>query len=106
MRTTAQRFAGGLIDDFIPEYQFREFHRRRVRARPARVLDAARRVSAGDIKFFRALTWIRSPRFPWRKRAPTILNAPAGEPILGVATRSGFLLLADDAASGEIVIGM
>lgn len=98
--------SAGLIDEFIPEYQFHEIHRRRVNASPDSVLESARRVSAGEIPFFRLLTWIRRPRLPWTSRAPNILNAPADEPILDVATRSGFFWLADGASSRELVVGM
>jgi hypothetical protein len=58
-------------------------------------------VRADEIALFRALTWIRRGG----QRAPeSILNAGDRDPILDVATRSGFVLLADDAPR-EIAIG-
>ncbi|HEY2739418.1 MAG TPA: hypothetical protein VGK45_13505 [Thermoanaerobaculia bacterium] len=91
------------LDEIIPVYQFSEFHECRVQASPARVHDAVWAVTAGDIRLFHALTWIRSPHLPGRGGRKSILNAPAETPILKVATSSGFLLLADE--PGEIVVG-
>jgi hypothetical protein len=74
------------LDEIIPVYQFSEFHECRVQASPARVHDAVWAVTAGDIRLFHALTWIRSPRLPGRSGRESILNAPAETPILKVAT--------------------
>jgi hypothetical protein len=94
------------LDEIVPVYQFSEFHEQRVRASPARVYDAVWAVTAGEIRLFRALTWIRSPRLPWGCGGEeSILSPPAETPILRVATSSGFLLLADDPAR-EVVVGM
>lgn len=92
------------LDDFVPAYQFSEVHQTRVHATPSRVFGAIRSVTAGEIRLFRTLTWIRSPRLPWRRPPETILSAPADRPILDVALGSGFLLLADD-ADRELVLG-
>ena len=91
------------IDDFAPEYQFNEVHATRVHAPPDRVFRAVKAVTAGEIRLFRLLTWIRSPHLPGRGRE-NILNAPAGSPILDVALRSGFVLLAEE-PDREMVIG-
>ena len=89
------------IDQFTPVWQFREVHRRRVAATPARVFEAIREVRADEIRLFHTLTWIRRAGRP----VPTsILNAGSTEPILDVATRTGFVRLADDAPR-ELVIG-
>lgn len=90
------------LDEIIPVYQFSEFHECRVQASPPQVHDAVWAVTAGDIRLFRTLTWIRSPHLG-RGGRESILNAPAEKPILKVATSSGFRLLADD--PGEIVVG-
>jgi hypothetical protein len=89
------------LDDFVPAWQFDEFHQRRIAAPPARVYAATRGLRAGDIRFFHALTWLR--RFG-RPLAPGILNAPKGLPILDTAVGGGFVLLAEDAPH-EIVVG-
>lgn len=91
------------LDDFLPEYQFSERHEVQVKAPPARVFSAIKAVTAGEIRFFQTLTWIRSPRIG-RPARETILAAPSDQPILEVATRSGFVLLAEE-ADRELVIG-
>ena len=90
------------LDAVMPAYHFHEVHALRVHASPARVLDAVRAVTAGEIRLFRTLTWIRSPRLgPARE---SILNAPEEQPILDVALRSGFVALGDEPGR-EIVFG-
>jgi hypothetical protein len=91
------------IDDFAPAYQFNEVHATRVRAPPDRVFAAIRAVTADEILFFRALTWIRSPHLPGRG-PESILNVPASMPILEVALRGGFVLLAEE-DHRELVVG-
>ena len=92
------------IDDFLPEYQFNEFHELRVHAPPDRVYRALREVTAEEIRFFRTLTWIRAPRLPWGSHEETILSPPAAKPILDVATSSGFRWLAQE-PDRELVVG-
>ena len=64
---------------------------------------AVESVTAGEIRFFRLLTWIRAPRLPGERRE-NILAAPADKPLLEVALHSGFLPLAED-PDREIVFG-
>jgi hypothetical protein len=92
------------IDEFLPEFQFGEFHERLVRATPERIFRAIHDVTAGEIRLFRPLTWIRSPRMPWRKAPDSILNPAEKEPILDTALRSGFVLLAEE-REREVVLG-
>jgi hypothetical protein len=92
------------IDDFAPAYQFHERHQHHVHASPGRVLWAIKTVTAGEITFFRTLTWLRSPRWPWSSAPESILTAPSRKPILEVATGSSFLLLAEE-ADRELVFG-
>ena len=89
-----------LIDNFAPEWQFREIHRIAVLAPVDAALRAIREVTAREIRLFRSLTWLR--RFG-RKSPEGILAAPPDQPILDVALRSGFVLLAE--SPREIVIG-
>jgi len=89
------------LDEFIPVWQFRERHTIRIAAPPARVFEAIRKVRANEISLFKTLTWIRRGG---RRASESILNAGDSTPLLEVATRSGFIYLADDAPR-EIVIG-
>jgi hypothetical protein len=90
-----------MLDDFVPAYQFAEFHRVRIKAPRERVFAAIHDVTANEITLFRTLTWIR--RFG-RPGPDSILNPPRHEPILAVATRSGFMKLAEE-PDREIVLG-
>jgi hypothetical protein len=89
------------LDEFAPVYQFNEVHTIRVAVAPEQVYQAMRAVTAGEISFFQLLTWLR--RFG-RPGPESILNAPDRMPLLDVATRTTFLLLADDAPR-ELVLG-
>ena len=89
------------LDEFAPEHQFHEVHGIRIRAPRSRVYRAIKEVTAGEIALFRALTWIRRLGC---KGPESILDPPPGEPVLSVATRTGFILLADDREE-EVVVG-
>jgi hypothetical protein len=89
------------LEEFAPIYQFNEFHRIRIAAPRTRVYRSIKEVTSGEITLFRALTWLR--RFG-RPSPHGILDAPPQEPLLAVATRTGFLLLADD-DERELVVG-
>src|SRR5688500_8811473 len=88
------------IDEFAPVFHFREQHATTIAAPPARVYNAIREVSADEIALFQTLTWLR--RFG-RSGPESILNAPEHQPIIDVATKTGFLLLQDQPR--EVVIG-
>ncbi len=90
-----------ILDDFVPAYQFAEFHSIRVKAPRAHVYQAIREVPANEITLFRTLTWIR--RFG-RRGPEGILNAPEKMPLLDVATRTSFMLLAEEPGR-EMVLG-
>ena len=89
------------LDAFAPAWQFREVHVLAIAAPPARVYEAVTRVRADEIFLFRTLTWIRRGGRPLPE---SILNAGSRESLIDVATRSGFVRLADDAPR-ELVIG-
>ena len=89
------------LDEFTPRWQFREYHWIRIAAPPARVFEAIKRVKADEILLFHALTWIRRGG---RSLPESILNAGDREPLIDVATRSGFVALAEDHPR-EVVIG-
>ena len=91
------------IDELVPLYQFGEAHEIHIAAPPERVLEAARAVTAREIRLFLLLTWLRSPRLPGRGQA-SILHPEADAPLLAVALRTGFVLLHEDPGR-EIVFG-
>jgi hypothetical protein len=89
------------LDEFAPVWQFHEVHTMRVDAPPARVYEAIRQVRADEIALFRTLTWIRRGGQPLPEG---ILNPGERASLIDVATRSGFIYLADDPPR-EMVIG-
>jgi len=89
------------LDEFVPMWQFRERHTIRIAASPARVFEAIRTVRANEITLFKTLTWIRRGG---SGASESILNAGDSTPLLDVATRSGFIYLADDTPR-EVVVG-
>jgi hypothetical protein len=89
------------LDEFMPAWQFHERHTIRVAASPERTFDAIRRVRANEISLFKTLTWIRRGG---RNLPEGILNAGDTAALLDVATRNGFIYLANDAPQ-EVVIG-
>jgi hypothetical protein len=90
------------LDELLPVYQFGEAHEIRIQAPPERVFAAVKAVTAREIRFFRLLTWLRSPHFGLARES--ILNPAADQPIVDVALRSGFVLLGE-AAGREVVFG-
>jgi len=95
------RQAATRLDEFAPVWQFHEVHTLRIAAPPERVFEAIRQVRADEILLFRTLTWIRRAGRP---APPGILNAASNQPLLDVATSSGFIWLAADAPR-EMVVG-
>jgi len=90
------------LDEAVPQWQFRERHSTRIAAQPQKIWDAIRSVTAREIFLFRTLTFIRRLG---RSTPESILNARPDEPLLDVATRSGFRYLAIDAPR-ELVVGI
>jgi hypothetical protein len=91
------------IDEVMPAYQFVEHHETMVHAAPSAVFAAIRPVTAGEIRFFRTLTWIRHPRL--RETRESILAAPDEKPLLAVALSSGFTLV-KEVPDREMVIAI
>lgn len=100
-RAQASRAQHG-IDEFAPLYHFREQHEITIAAPAARVFDAVRTVPANEIALFETFTWIRRFGQPGQE---SIMNAPEHQPILDVATKTGFLLL-HDRPPHEVVVGV
>jgi hypothetical protein len=89
------------LDQFAPVYQFSEFHSVRIRAPKEQVYRAVKLVTAEEIVFFRTLTWLRRFGHPGPE---SILNPPPHVPLLDIATRTSFLVLAEE-PDREIVLG-
>ena len=89
------------LDEFVPAYQFGEFHSIRIQAPRERVYAALRDVTADEIMLFRTLTWIRRLGQPGPE---SILNPASDKPLLDVALRTNFIKLAEE-PSREIVLG-
>lgn len=89
------------LDQFVPVYQFNEVHSIRITADKEHVYRAIKSVTPDEILFLRTLVWIR--RFG-RPGTESILNPPKDMPILDVATRTSFIMLAD-IPNQEIVLG-
>ncbi len=90
-----------LLDEFSPDYHVHEVHSMRIAAPPEPTYAAIKAVTADEIALFGTLTWLRRLG---RSGPENILNAPGRQPILDVATRTTFLLLAD-APPHEVVVG-
>ena len=89
------------LDDIAPRFQFRESHEIRVAAPPDRAYAAIKNVTANEIALFQTFTWLRRCG---QDGPASILNAPGDQPILDVAVKGGFTLLADEAPR-EVVFG-
>ena len=87
-----------LLDRYFPVYQFSEDHSVVVRATPEQTYKAIFAVTPEEISFYRALTWLRCFG---RSGPPSIMNPPAGQPIMQMALTS-FRKLAE-APNEEIV---
>ena len=98
--------ATSALDEVAPAYHYAERHSQHINASPERVYNATKTVSAQEIRLFQTFTWIR--RFG-QAGPESILNAPEQLPLLDVALRSGFVLLADnpprEIVFGAIVVG-
>jgi hypothetical protein len=89
------------LDDFASVFEFSERHSVHVDAPRVLVWDAVKSVTADEISFFRTLTFLRRLGQPGPE---SVLNAPGRLPILDVATRTSFLLLAEE-PEHEVVVG-
>jgi hypothetical protein len=90
------------LDEFMPVWQFREYHERRIAAPPAAVFEAKKRLRPDEILLFRTLIWLRSGGQP---PPPSVLEATRRfESLVDIATHSTFVWLADDPPR-EFVLG-
>jgi hypothetical protein len=89
------------LDEIMPRWQFDEHHEIQINAPPEKIWAAIRNVTPREIRLYQTLTSIRRLGCD---DGENILNAPDAKPILDVATRSGFRVLADDPPR-ELVFG-
>jgi hypothetical protein len=89
------------LDQFVPAYQFNEFHSVRIAASRDKVYAALKQVNAEEVLFFHTLVWLRRLGRPGPE---SILNPPPNMPLLEVATKTSFILLAEEPGR-EIVVG-
>jgi len=89
------------LDQFMPAWQFSERHSIRIAGPKEKVYVALKQVTADEIHFFRTLIWIR--RFG-RPGPESILNPPPDTPLLQVATKTTFIVLAEE-PNHEFVFG-
>ena len=92
---------GTQLDQFMPAWQFSERHSIRIAAPKEKVYVALKQVSADEILFFRTLVWIR--RFG-RPGPESLMNPPPDAPLLQVATKTSFIVLAEE-PNHEFVVG-
>jgi hypothetical protein len=88
------------LDQFVFAWQFNEFHSVRI-APKEKVYTALKQVTAEEILFFHALVWVRRMGRPGPEN---ILNPPPNTPLLEVATKTTFIVLAEK-PNQEIVVG-
>jgi len=89
------------LDQFMPAYQFNEFHSVRIAAPKEKVYTALKQVTAEEILFFHTLIWLRRLGRPGPE---SILNPSPNTPLLEVATKATFIVLAEE-PNQEIAFG-
>lgn len=89
------------LDQFVPAWQFNEFHAVRIAAPKEKVYTALKQVTADEILFFHTLIWLRRMGRPGPE---SILNPPPNMPLLEIATKTTFIVLAEE-PNQEIVFG-
>jgi hypothetical protein len=100
--TRAEASRDTLIDQWLSEWQFGEYHERRLRASPQQVFAAIKRVRASDIFLFRTLMYIRGARLDAGATAGQIPQEE--KPILDVLLAGGFILLGER-EDRELLVG-
>lgn len=94
--------ASNHLDEFVPVWQFAEFHTIDVAAPPARVFEAIKKTRPDEMFLFRTLIAIRNAGQP----PPQIIQDATQkyESLYDIATHSTFVVLADDPPR-EFVLG-
>ena len=85
----------------MPRFDVHEVHRIRIAAPPDVVYEAARTVTAGEVRLFRPLMLLRM--MPTRLRG-RMTSVDGATPLLDLFLRNGFLLL-DERPGSEFVAG-
>jgi hypothetical protein len=92
-----------LLDEALPEYDFRERHARSIAAPPERVDEAVRAVTIADMPLARLLFALRAAPAKLRRKATRFGEVDV--PLLGLALDVAFGPLGDKPGD-EVVIGM
>jgi hypothetical protein len=92
------------LDEFLPEYDANEVHSTRVAAPPDRVLAAVRELTSREVPLLVALMALRTLPAVLTRRSPFRLRRDLRRPIVGQATRGGFVVLAE--RPDELVLGI
>src|SRR5262245_60588824 len=91
------------IDRFMAEYHFGEVHSTRVRAPARRILEAAKAVTPGEVRFMGTLFWIRS--LPARLAGRPVGAERLSRPLLAPPAPGGSSVVLVD-TDHELVIGL
>lgn len=89
------------LDAFAPKFQFEETHQRLIAAPQEKVYRAIKEVTAGEIRMFGFLAWVRRLGSSGREG---ILQVGETQPVLDVALRTSFALL-KESEGRELVVG-
>jgi hypothetical protein len=80
------------LDDFLPQYEFRERHRIAIDAPPARIDSALRAVSIGDLPLARGLWWVRRLGRPYGDAAKPFVGGELPGVVLDDVPEQGIVL--------------
>lgn len=83
------------LDAVMPAWQFGEFHQTRVHASPAKVMEAVRAVTPGEVRFFDTLTQIRALPARLLGKLPPRPQRPQSLRLLELLLRAGFVMLSE-----------
>jgi hypothetical protein len=92
------------LDEFLPDYDANEVHSTRVAAPPDRVLAAVRELTSREVPLLVVLMALRTLPAVVMRRSQFRLRRDLRRPILGQATRGGFVVLAE--RPDELVLGI
>lgn len=89
------------LDRFVPAFQFSERHTIEIQAPAERTYRAMLDVTPDEIASYRVLTWLRTGG---QSGPESIMNPPAGKPLIDTAVRTSFRKLAE-VPNREFVFG-
>ena len=89
------------LDRFVPAFQFSERHTIEIQAPAERTYRAMLDVTPDEVASYRVLTWLRTGG---QEGPESIMNPPAGKPLIDTAIRTSFRKLAE-VPNREFVFG-